>query len=105
MKKMEGPLEVRIPRLLLKYRVTPHVTTGIAPAEMLMGGRVKTHLDLLYPATDQSKQATQKENHDKHHHPKIFEEGEWVMARNFATTGTKWLPDKVKETDPKGPSP
>jgi len=33
LKKMTGPLEVRIPRFLLKYRVTPQATTQIAPED------------------------------------------------------------------------
>ena len=48
LKKMQGPLELRIPRFLFKYRVTP---TGATPAELLMGRRLRTHLDLLYPTT------------------------------------------------------
>ena len=47
--KLEGPMEVRLSKFLFKYRVTPHTTTGISPAELLMGRRLRTHLDLLYP--------------------------------------------------------
>ena len=38
MKKMSNKesLETRVSRFLFKYRITPHSTTGIAPAEMLM---------------------------------------------------------------------
>lgn len=36
LRKMEGPLETRIPRFLLKYRVTLQTTMGTAPAELLM---------------------------------------------------------------------
>ena len=53
LKRMTGPLETRLPRFLLKYRVTPQATTGIAPTELLMGRRIRTHLDLLYPTTRQ----------------------------------------------------
>ena len=41
---MTGPLEERIPYFLLKYRVTPQTTTGIAP-DKVQGEFV--HLDLL----------------------------------------------------------
>ena len=47
-KKMTGPLEVRVQRFLFKYRVTPQATTGVSAAELLMGRRIRTHLDLLY---------------------------------------------------------
>ena len=43
-RKLSGSLTVRF-----KYRVTPQATTGIAPAELLMGRRLRTHLDLLFP--------------------------------------------------------
>ena len=51
LKKMTGPLETRILTFLLKYRVTPQDTTEIAPTKLLMGHRIRTHLDLLYPTT------------------------------------------------------
>ena len=41
---MTGPLEERIPYFLLKYRVTPQTTKGIAP-DKVQGEFV--HLDLL----------------------------------------------------------
>ena len=53
LKKMTGPLEVRVQRFLFKYRVTPQATTGVSPAELLMGRRIRTHLDLLYPDIQQ----------------------------------------------------
>ena len=33
----------------LGYRVTPHSTTGLSPAEQLMRWKLCTHLDLLHP--------------------------------------------------------
>ena len=47
--KLEGPMEVRLSKFLFKYRVTPHTTTGNSPPELIMGRRLRTHLDLLYP--------------------------------------------------------
>ena len=97
LKKMTGPLEARIPRFLLKYRVTPQATTGIAPAELLMGRRIRTYLDLLYPTIKQrvrSHQMVQKESGDAHTRTRQFNPGDRVLCRNFAT-GPKWLPGKV----------
>ena len=51
LKRMTGPLETRLSRFLLKYRVTSQATTEIAPTGLLMGHRIRTHLDLLYPTT------------------------------------------------------
>ena len=47
---MVGPLETRLLRFLFKYKVTSQATTGIAPAELLMGRRLQTPLDMLYPS-------------------------------------------------------
>ena len=60
LKKMKGTLEVRLDRFLFNYRVTPQATTGIAPAELLMARRLRTHLDLLYPSVRQGPQATKR---------------------------------------------
>ena len=91
---MEGPLETRIPRFLLKYRVTPQSTTGTAPAELLMRRRIRTHLDLLYP-TNHQKARNQKEKHFvRNQKPIYLNIGERVMAHNFGS-GNKWLPGKI----------
>lgn len=48
---------------LLYNRTTPHSTTGITPAEMLMGRTLRTHLDQIKPdvaAKIQSAQEAQK---------------------------------------------
>ena len=43
---MTGPLQTRVSRFLFNYHTTPHTTTGATPAELLMGRRLRTHLDL-----------------------------------------------------------
>ncbi|XP_043197488.1 uncharacterized protein K02A2.6-like [Amphibalanus amphitrite] len=48
-KYVEGTLEVRLTRVLFKYRTTPHSTTRQTPAEVLMGRKLRTHLDLVFP--------------------------------------------------------
>ena len=35
----EASLETQISRILFRYRITPHHTTGVAPAQLLMGRR------------------------------------------------------------------
>ena len=44
-----GSLQSRLTQFLFRYRLTPHTTTGYSPAEMLMGRRPRSHLDLLHP--------------------------------------------------------
>ena len=44
-----GDSETRLARFLYHYRITPYVTTGVSPAELLMGRKLKSQLDLLQP--------------------------------------------------------
>jgi len=69
MKKMScGSIEANVSRFLLQYCITPHSTTGVSPAEILMGRRPRSCLDLALPDLSgrvQKKQQTQKLNHDR----------------------------------------
>ena len=38
-----------VAHMLFQYRITPHSTTGMSPAELLMGRRICSHLDLVQP--------------------------------------------------------
>ena len=42
-------IDLRLQRFLISYRNTPHKSTGRSPAELLLGRRIKTKLDLLKP--------------------------------------------------------
>ena len=62
-----GDLSTRLHRFLFQYRITPHSTTGISPAELLMGRRPRSHLDLLHPMVESQvwvNQSRQKAGHD-----------------------------------------
>jgi len=50
-KEKSGNLTVRLAKVLLAYRITPQSTTGTSPAELLLGRRPRTRLDLLKPNT------------------------------------------------------
>ena len=57
----------RVSRFLFLYRQTPHTTTGVPPAELLLGRIPRSHLDLLKPDVSlrvKAKQRAQQENHD-----------------------------------------
>ena len=48
--RMHGSdLETKLARFLFDYRITPHSTTGIAPAELLMHRQLKSRLHLIRP--------------------------------------------------------
>ena len=42
-------LDLTLQRFLISYRNTPHKSTGRSPAELLLGRRIRTKLDLLKP--------------------------------------------------------
>ncbi|KAJ8346679.1 hypothetical protein SKAU_G00280800 [Synaphobranchus kaupii] len=44
-----GSLKTCLARFLATYRFSPHTTTGVSPAEMMFGRRVRTRWDLLRP--------------------------------------------------------
>jgi len=80
---MNESLEVWLLRFLIKYKVTPQQTNGIAPAELLMCRRIRTHLDLLDPTVQQQVKEwliAQKERRGANAEPKNFEQGDWVLS-------------------------
>lgn len=101
-KMSSGSMETKLARFLFHYRNTPHTTTGQTPSQLLMGRKVKTHMDLLKPdlgATVRYKQALQKEQHDANAKDRIFIEGDPVFVRDVVNR--KWLPGVI--TDCTGP--
>lgn len=97
-------VQEKLSKFLFQYRITPHTTTGVSPAELLMGQRLHSRFDLLYPTMSekvQTQQLKQKLNHDRSKPLRTFEVGDTVFAENFTNTPPKWLPGKVvKVTGP-----
>ena len=91
----------RLADFLLRYRTTPHSTTGAAPAELLMRRRLHTRLSLVKPDLAQvveSKQNKQKEYKLlKSHKERLFSENDIVKVRNTqANSNTEqWILGKV----------
>ncbi|KAL3976952.1 Rab-interacting lysosomal protein [Sarotherodon galilaeus] len=98
LKKMPGlSIEKRLCRFLFQYRVMPHTTIGLSPAELLMGRKPRSHLDLLRPdvgARVTQSQGEQKVRHDLHARGCVFKQGDCVYIKNF-TGGSQWLPGVI----------
>ncbi len=80
-----GSVQEKLSNFLFKYRITPHTTTGVAPAELLMGRIPRSRLDLLYPDLStkfRNKQAKQKELHDNKKDPRSVT---WCMQKTSLT--------------------
>ena len=97
MKKMpEGSVDTKVARFLFHYRITPHSVTGITPAELLMGRRLRSTFDLVYPDLEgkvRRRQTAQKGEHDKHAQQRDIKQGDPVFVSNFGP-GPKWLPGR-----------
>ena len=48
-RKIHGSLESKISKFLSNYRITPQSTTGLAPADILLGRQPHSKFDLLHP--------------------------------------------------------
>ncbi|KAL5516394.1 hypothetical protein EMCRGX_G001700 [Ephydatia muelleri] len=82
--------ELRLQRFLIAYRNTPQKSTGRAPAELLIGRKIRTKLDLLKPVVSKNIDKAlieQKLHHDKHAKPKIFTTGQHVWVQNITGKG------------------
>ncbi|XP_045183417.2 uncharacterized protein K02A2.6-like [Mercenaria mercenaria] len=77
---------------LLKYRITPHTTTGIAPCELFMNRQLRTRLSLVKPSKDskvKDSQMKMKAVHDKSTKMRTFEKGDQVAVKS-TIQGGKW---------------
>jgi len=62
-----GSIQARLATTLMSYRLTPQSTTGVSPAELLLGRQPRSRLDLLKPNTAErveKNQLRQKHQHD-----------------------------------------
>ena len=98
-KDTAGSMVTRLARVLFTYRITPQSTTGSSPAELLLGRRPRTRLDLLKPNTAErveQKQRDQKAKHDKKAKARQFGVGDHVFVKNHGV-GERWVPGVIRE--------
>ena len=93
-------MQDKLSRFLLKYRTTPHTTTGVPPAELLMKRKLKTKLDLIVPNTAslvRQKHERQKQTHDHHAKHRDFEASDPVFIKDFSSPKS-WQKGTVVQT-------
>ncbi len=101
MKKVpDAPLRDNLSRFLFQYRITPHSTTGISPAELLLNRRPRSKLDLVIPNLTQkvrAKQLKQKIGHDQHALSRSFKVGDQVYVCDLPSK-KDWVPGQIQST-------
>jgi hypothetical protein len=90
-------LDMLVAEILMQYRVTEHPATGVAPAQLMLGRKPRTKLDLIRPEVGKTmiehREAYTKRmirNHDKKCREKTFKELDVVMVKNYRE-GHKWV--------------
>ena len=96
-KETSGTMASQLARVLCSYRITPQTTTGVSPAQLLLGRRPRTRLDLLktnLAERDEQKQLDQKARHDQRAKARSFRVGDTMFVQNFGF-GDQWLPGVI----------
>ena len=95
-KVTQGDIHLRLVRILFVYICTPHGTTGVTPAELLMGRMLRQHLDLqLHPDLSrkvETKQEVQRKN--RNGKDRTFQEKDNVFVRNYVSP-EKWIEGQI----------
>ena len=88
-------LDQALQAFLLRYRSTPHTTTGATPSSLMLGRDLRTQLDLLWPEVAVrvgARQNRQREQHDQHSHHRELGLGQLVWR-----PGERWVKGTVHE--------
>ena len=97
--KSGDPSQDSIDKFTFNYRLTPHSTTGLSPAELLLGRRLRSRFDLLWPGQYVEtriprKQESQRKNYTSAPRNVDFDPGTPVMVQDFSGRA-KWLPAEI----------
>ena len=93
----DGNLQCKLDKILLKYRITPHSTTGDTPCNLMFKRRIRTRLDNLRPSVEdrmREKTATSKKNDLP---MRSFEDGQQVLVKDYRARKETWQPGVVEE--------
>ena len=83
-------VDEEISECLLRYRVTPHATTGEAPSVLLMGRKIRTKLDLILPSVNSKVEKSQNRTvMSTDRLSREFDSGDNVLVRNYSND-EKW---------------
>ena len=90
--------DITLPAFLLRYRITPHTTTGQSPSMLLYGRQLRTRLDLIrLSVSDNVSQKQQKMMDKSSKKCRSFQVGDKVRTRTFSVKGTGWIEGEITE--------
>lgn len=97
-------IQLTIDRFLFNYRLTPHTTTGVSPAELMFGRRLRSRLDLLNPWDSVAAKVADNQQKQSFHHTSFprklnLQIDSPVMIRNYSRGqgGPKWIPAQIQQ--------
>ena len=81
-------IQTHLSKFLFQYRITPHTTTGVPPAELLMGRCRHSRMDLstLIYLRRYRKKFQQKLCHDNMHLSNTFTVADRIYTKKFSQT-------------------
>ena len=88
MSEISKPVKEKLAKFLIANRNTPHSTTGVSPAQLLLGRPLRTRLDLVKPnlnrkMVNQQHQQSIRAANEKGRQCRQFEVGDRVMSRDY----------------------
>ena len=93
-KNEEGSTGEKLARFLFGYCTTPHTATGCTPAEILMGRRLRTRLDIMHPSL--SAKMERKSKHLPQSPTRNFEIGDPVMVKDYRQRTDPWIKGMIQ---------
>ena len=87
-------LQKSLSKFLFTYHITPHTTTGIAPAQLLVNHRLRFRFNRLFPDLQQhvqQKQAKQAAALDSAKPLRSFSVRDHVYTRDFSLVPVTWI--------------
>lgn len=95
MKVEPGSQAEKLARFLLGYRSTPHTATGCTLAELLMGRRIRTRMDIMHP--DLSARMSEKSKLADHTTRRVFLPGDPVMVKDYRNRKRPWIKGVIQD--------
>lgn len=93
-------VDTAITKFLFRYRNSEHATTGVCPAEAMLGRRLRSRLDAVRPSSLRAvEEAQEREGARCGGTERNVAVGQAVMARDYRPRTDKWAPATVVARD------